>query len=214
MSDATAIKCPCPLSGDCYFDRTPHTCRRLAQRRCHRVCGRLTCRPLCRAWPPCALVTRPSLPLLGVGIASTKICPSLHSPRRPSTYPMSLLPCAPAIWLSPPSSCVAIASVAVCPSLLLPRVAIASAAICPYLRTPTTCPTSPLPRALSICLSSHLPRMPVTLSCRQLPATLLLSSLAAESFLADCCIASCCPAASRHLSSCRLLAHLLSPQRC
>ena len=41
----------------------------------------------------CVPVTCLSLPLLHVAIASAAICPSLHLPHRPSTFPTSLLPC-------------------------------------------------------------------------------------------------------------------------
>jgi hypothetical protein len=50
-SNATAIKCPRPLLGDCYFDCTPCACRRIARRCCSRVGRQFARRHLCRTWP-------------------------------------------------------------------------------------------------------------------------------------------------------------------
>jgi hypothetical protein len=170
-TNATAIEHPRLSLGGCYFDCTPRARRRLARRCCCHVRWQFARRCLCRAWPSRASVTCPLLPLLRVAIASTTICPLLHSLRRPSTCLASPLPCAPAICLSLPMLCVAITSVAVC------VIALAARGHCkrgdlPVLAhaAPTTRPTLPLPRA------------PATLSCHQLPAALLLSSPAAESF--------------------------------
>ena len=203
LSNATAIEHPCLLLDDCYFDCTPRARCRLAQRCCHRVRRRFARRCLCRAWPSCAPVSCPSLPLLRVAIASMTICLSLHSLRRPPTCPASPLPHAPAICLSLPLSCVAITSVAVCPSLPLPHVVIVSVAISPYLRTPRQLLAQRCPclarHQFTHCRLSHLPCVPAMLSVTSCRLHSCSHCQLLNPFLADCCNTSCCPAASRHL---------------
>ena len=120
-----------------------------------------------------------------MAIASATICPSSHSPRRPSTCPTSPSPRPLAMFPSLPSPFVAIASMAICLSLPLRHVAITSTVIYSYSRTPhtpTTCLTSPLPHTPKNCPSLHPMCAPDTLSHCQLSAALLLSLPAAESF--------------------------------